>query len=38
MLLQLDPERMSQLGLTVDDVAGAVREQNAPAPAGSHWS
>jgi hydrophobe/amphiphile efflux-1 (HAE1) family protein len=34
MLLQLDPERMSQLGLTVDDVAGAVREQNAPAPAG----
>ncbi|HEY4321703.1 MAG TPA: multidrug efflux RND transporter permease subunit [Gemmatimonadales bacterium] len=34
MLLQLDPERMSQLGLTVDDVASAVREQNAPAPAG----
>jgi multidrug efflux pump len=34
MLLKLDPERMSQLGLTVDDVFGAVREQNAPAPAG----
>ena len=34
MLLRLDPERMSQLGLTVEDVAAAVREQNAPAPAG----
>jgi hydrophobe/amphiphile efflux-1 (HAE1) family protein len=34
MLLKLDPERMSQLGLTVDDVAAAVREQNSPAPAG----
>ncbi len=34
MLLDLDPDKMAQLGLTVDDVAGAVREQNAPAPAG----
>jgi multidrug efflux pump len=34
MLLRLDPERMSRLGLTVEDVAGAVREQNTPAPAG----
>jgi len=34
MLLRLDPERMSQLGLTVDDIAAAVRDQNAPAPAG----
>jgi hydrophobe/amphiphile efflux-1 (HAE1) family protein len=34
MLLDLDPERMAQLGITVDDVTTAVREQNAPAPAG----
>jgi hydrophobe/amphiphile efflux-1 (HAE1) family protein len=34
MLLSLDPERMAQLGLTVSDVAGAVREQNATNPAG----
>lgn len=34
MLLRLDPAKMAQLGLTVEDVAGAVREQNAPAPAG----
>ncbi|MGH7581891.1 MAG: efflux RND transporter permease subunit [Gemmatimonadales bacterium] len=34
MLLKLDPEKMSQLGLTVDDVSSAVREQNAPSPAG----
>ena len=34
MLLRLDPERMSQLGLTVEDVSNAVREQNAPAPSG----
>jgi multidrug efflux pump len=34
MLLQLDPERMSKLGVTVGDVASAVREQNATNPAG----
>jgi multidrug efflux pump len=34
MLLQLDPEKMAQLGITVTDVAGAVREQNATNPAG----
>ena len=34
MLLQLDPERMAQLGVTVSDVAAAVREQNATNPAG----
>jgi multidrug efflux pump len=34
MLLQLDPERMSKLGITVGDVASAVREQNATNPAG----
>ncbi len=34
MLLDLDPERMAQMGITVDDVTTAVREQNAPAPAG----
>ncbi len=34
MLLQLDPEKMAQLGITVSDVAGAVREQNATNPAG----
>ncbi len=34
MLLDLDPDRMAQLGLTVDDVSAAVREQNSPAPAG----
>ena len=34
MLLSLDPERMAQLGITVDDVAAAVREQNATNPAG----
>jgi len=34
MLLQLDPDRMAQLGLTVNDVAAAVREQNATNPAG----
>ena len=34
MLLQLDPEKMAQLGLTVSDVAAAVREQNATNPAG----
>src|SRR5499427_2279958 len=34
MLLQLDPDKMAQLGLTVSDVAAAVREQNATNPAG----
>jgi hydrophobe/amphiphile efflux-1 (HAE1) family protein len=34
MLLSLDPDRMAQLGLTVPDVAAAVREQNATNPAG----
>jgi len=34
MLLQLDPDKMAQLGITVGDVAGAVREQNATNPAG----
>ncbi len=34
MLIQLDPEKMAQLGITVGDVADAVREQNATNPAG----
>src|SRR6185503_9103603 len=34
MLLQLDPEKMAQLKVTVSDVAAAVREQNATNPAG----
>src|SRR5499427_824679 len=34
MLLQLDPDKMAQLGLTVNDVSAAVREQNATNPAG----
>ncbi|HVX38246.1 MAG TPA: efflux RND transporter permease subunit, partial [Gemmatimonadaceae bacterium] len=34
MLLQLDPAKMAQLGITVTDVASAVREQNATNPAG----
>ncbi|HYK82781.1 MAG TPA: multidrug efflux RND transporter permease subunit [Gemmatimonadales bacterium] len=34
MLLQLDPDKMGQLGITVSDVAAAVREQNATNPAG----
>ncbi len=34
MLLSLDPDRMAQLGLTVSDVADAVREQNTTNPAG----
>ncbi len=34
MLLQLDPDRMAKLGITVGDVAAAVREQNATNPAG----
>ncbi len=34
MLLSLDPEKMAQLGITVDDVAAAVREQNATQPGG----
>ena len=34
MLIQLDPDKMAQLGVTVSDVASAVREQNATNPAG----
>ncbi|HEY2856053.1 MAG TPA: multidrug efflux RND transporter permease subunit [Gemmatimonadaceae bacterium] len=34
MLLELDPDKMAQLGITVTDVAAAVREQNATNPAG----
>ena len=34
MLLSLDPARMAQLGITVEDVAAAVREQNATKPGG----
>ncbi|MFI5208111.1 MAG: efflux RND transporter permease subunit [Gemmatimonadales bacterium] len=34
MLISLDPDRMAQLGITVNDVANAVREQNATNPAG----
>ncbi|MGE0352095.1 MAG: efflux RND transporter permease subunit [Gemmatimonadales bacterium] len=34
MRLQLDPDRMAQLGLTVGDVAAAVQEQNTTNPAG----
>ncbi|HEY4304681.1 MAG TPA: efflux RND transporter permease subunit, partial [Gemmatimonadaceae bacterium] len=34
MILQLDPAKMAQLGITVSDVAAAVREQNTTNPAG----
>lgn len=34
MRLQLDPEKMARLGVTVGDVSAAVREQNATNPAG----
>jgi hydrophobe/amphiphile efflux-1 (HAE1) family protein len=34
MLIQMDPDRMAQLGVTTADVAAAVREQNATSPAG----
>ena len=34
MLISLDPERMAQLGITVDDVSAAELEQNATKPAG----
>ena len=34
MLLQLDPDRMAQLGLTVAEITAAVREQNATNPGG----
>ena len=34
MLLQLDPAKMAQLGVTVSDVSAAVQEQNATNPAG----
>jgi hydrophobe/amphiphile efflux-1 (HAE1) family protein len=35
MRIWLDPERMARLGVTVPDVANAVREQNVIAPSGS---
>jgi hydrophobe/amphiphile efflux-1 (HAE1) family protein len=34
MLLQLNPEKMAQMGVTVGDVSNAVLEQNATNPAG----
>ena len=34
MLLSLDPEKMAQLGITVDDVSAAVQAQNSTKPAG----
>lgn len=34
MLLQLDPDRMAQLGMSVAEVTAAVREQNATNPGG----
>ena len=34
MLIQLDPDRMAQLGITTGDVSAAVKEQNATSPAG----
>ena len=34
MRLELNPEKMAQLGITVSDVTAAVREQNATNPAG----
>jgi hydrophobe/amphiphile efflux-1 (HAE1) family protein len=34
MRLQLDPDKMARFGVTVSDVAAAVREQNATNPAG----
>ncbi len=34
MLLSLNPEKMAQLGITVDDVSAAVQAQNSTKPAG----
>src|SRR5690242_19283162 len=34
MLISLDPEKMAQLGITVDDVSAAVEAENATKPAG----
>jgi hydrophobe/amphiphile efflux-1 (HAE1) family protein len=34
MLLGLDPEKLARLGMTVDDVARAVRQQNTTNPSG----
>ena len=34
MLISLDPDKMAQLGITVDDVSAAVQEANATRPAG----
>ncbi|HET8761948.1 MAG TPA: efflux RND transporter permease subunit, partial [Gemmatimonadales bacterium] len=34
MLISLDPEKMAQLGITVDDVSSAVQQANATRPAG----
>src|SRR5919112_504853 len=35
MTIRLDPDRMTQLGITVSDVRDAVQEQNATNPAGT---
>ena len=35
MTLRLDPDRMTQLGITVSDVRDAIQEQNATNPAGT---
>jgi hydrophobe/amphiphile efflux-1 (HAE1) family protein len=34
MLISLDPDKMAQLGITVDDVSAAVQQANATRPAG----
>ena len=34
MLISLDPQKMAQLGITVDDVSAAVKQENATKPAG----
>ncbi|MFQ3578412.1 MAG: efflux RND transporter permease subunit, partial [Verrucomicrobiia bacterium] len=35
MRIWIDPDRLASFGLTMDDVAAAIREQNAQSPAGS---
>ena len=37
MRIWLEPNKMAALGITPEDVAAAVREQNAQAPAGRSW-
>jgi hydrophobe/amphiphile efflux-1 (HAE1) family protein len=34
MLISLDPDKMAQLGITVDDISAAVQQANATRPAG----